>query len=218
MAIGTLEGKIHYEEYFCFNNSALYTPPDLVNTNTKFFWKLGMENVKRFFDIILKKNLPPLSLKLSKEVMFKRNLLFENVKSSQQIINEDFKMLDDSRDLLEKIKKNKALIDQNGAFKDIRKVKKQKTTKLNDVYQCCKNCRVTCCQICKWPPNELYSKCTYFNGGRGCPKCPGKCPREDHIRTTEYIEYYFEDEEVIIDVKNRLMKRGKKDYLIVICF
>ena len=83
MAIGTLEGKIHYEEYFCFNNSALYTPPDLVNTNTKFFWKLGMENVKRFFDIILKKNLPPLSLKLSKEVMFKRNLLFENVKSSQ---------------------------------------------------------------------------------------------------------------------------------------
>ena len=83
MAIGTLEGKIHYEEYFCFNNSALYTPPDLVNTNTKFFWKLGMENVKRFFDIILKKNLPPLSLKLSKEVMFKRNWLFENVKSSQ---------------------------------------------------------------------------------------------------------------------------------------
>ncbi len=55
LALGTLEGKIHYEEYFCFNNSALYTPPDLGNSNTKFFWKLGMDNVKRFFDIILKK-------------------------------------------------------------------------------------------------------------------------------------------------------------------
>ena len=55
LALGTLEGKIHYEEYFCFNNSALYTPPDLGNYNTKFFWKISMDNVKRFFDIILKK-------------------------------------------------------------------------------------------------------------------------------------------------------------------
>jgi len=90
--------------------------------------------------------------------MFKRNWLFENVKNSQQVINEDFKMLDDSRELLEKIKKNKALIDQNGSSKN--------------TYQFCGNCKVMCWQICKWPANEPYSQCSYFSGGCVCPKCP----------------------------------------------
>lgn len=210
LAIGTLEGKIHYEEYFCFNNSALYTPTDFANSNTKFFWKLGMENVKRFFDIILKKNLPPLSLKLSKEVMFKRSWLFENVKSSQKIINQGFKMLDDSRELLEKIKKNKALIDQNGSFKTKITVKNPRTVKLNNTYQFCSNCKVMCCQICTWPPNETYSRCSYFNGGRGCPKCPGKCCREAHVRTNEYIVYDEEEKEVIIDAKKQAYEEGQK--------
>ena len=210
LAIGTLEGKIHYEEYFCFNNSALYTPTDFANSNTKFFWKLGMDNVKRFFDIILKKNLPPLSLKLSKEVMFKRSWLFENVKSSQKIINEGFKMLDDSRELLEKIKKNKALIDQNGSFKTKTIVKKPRTVKLDNTYQFCSNCKVMCCQICTWPPNETYSRCSYFNGGRGCPKCPGKCCREAHVRAKEYIVYDEEEKEVIIDAKKQAYEEGQK--------
>ena len=196
LVLGTLEVKIHYEEYFCFNNSALYIPPDLGNSNTKFFWKLGMENVKRFFDIILQKNLPPLSLKLSKEVMFKRNWLFENVKNSQQIINEDFKMLDDSRELLEKIKKNKALIDQNGSSK-----KK---------HQFCGNCKVMCCRICKWPANEPYSQCSYFSGGSGCPKFPGKCDRYAHVRANEYVVYDEEEKEVIIDAKKQVYEEGKK--------
>ena len=72
LAIGALEGKLHYEQYFCFNNSALYTPPELTTSQTKFFWKLGMDNVRKFFDIILEKNYPPLSLKLIKQVMSKR--------------------------------------------------------------------------------------------------------------------------------------------------
>ena len=38
-----------------------------------------MSSVKRFFDSILEKNLLPLSLSMSKEVMIKRNWLFANV-------------------------------------------------------------------------------------------------------------------------------------------
>ena len=76
--------------------------------------------------------------------MFKRNWLFENVKNSQQVINEDFKMLDDSRELLEKIKKNKALIDQNSSFKFKQIVKNPRIVKLNNTYQFCGNCKVMC--------------------------------------------------------------------------
>ena len=47
LCIGALKDKLHYEEYFCFNNSALYIPAEGSNSNnnTKFFWKLGIENV-----------------------------------------------------------------------------------------------------------------------------------------------------------------------------
>ena len=58
--------------------------------------------------------------------MSKRNWLFINVQNSQKRVNEGFKMLDESRELLEKIKKNKDLIDQNGSFKTIQKVKKSR--------------------------------------------------------------------------------------------
>ena len=108
MALKAIENQLHYEQYFCFNNSALYTPSESSqNSNTKFFWDLGMQNVKRFFDIILKNDLPPLSLTLTKQVMSKRNWLFINVQNSQKRVNDGFKMLDDSRELLEKIKKTK---------------------------------------------------------------------------------------------------------------
>ena len=83
LAVDTVKKHLHYEQYFCFNNSALYTPSEIAKnnkTNTKFFWKLGIENVKKFFDIILKNDLPPLSLKLSKQVIVKRNWLFDSVK------------------------------------------------------------------------------------------------------------------------------------------
>jgi len=30
--------------------------------------------------------------------------------------------------------------------------------------------------------------CTYFNGGKNCPVCPKKCPREAHVRASGKIE------------------------------
>ena len=166
LAVDTVKKHLHYEQYFCFNNSALYTPSEIAKnnkTNTKFFWKLGIENVKKFFDIILKNDLPPLSLKLSKQVIVKRNWLFDSVKQSQEIVNDGFKMLDESSELLEKIKKNKKLIDQNSSFKVRKTVQHPKTIHLDKTYQFCDNCKVMCCQVCEWPPNDTYSMCTYFN-------------------------------------------------------
>lgn len=219
LAIQTVENHLHYEEYFCFNNSALYTPCEVAKnnkTNTKFFWKLGMENVKKFFDIILKKDLPPLSLKLTKQVMSKRNWLYENAKSSQDRVNEGFKMLDQSSELLEKIKKNKKLIDQNGSFKVKQKVKVPRKVTLDKTYQFCDNCKVMCCQYCEWPPNATYSMCTYFeptschyNKG-GCPRCPGHCDKYAHVRAKEYFVYDEKEEEVILDAKKQAYEEGKK--------
>ena len=65
LVIKTLEEKFPYENYFCFNNSALYVPSSNAGPNTKTFWRLCISSVKKFFDVILEKNLPPLSLKIN---------------------------------------------------------------------------------------------------------------------------------------------------------
>ncbi len=55
-----------------------------------------MSSVKKFFDIILAKNLLPLSLTMSKEIMIKSNWLFTSVQSSRQRINDTFDLLEES--------------------------------------------------------------------------------------------------------------------------
>jgi len=215
LAVKTLENKIHFEEYFCFNNSALYVPKELATPNTKFFWNLGLDNVKRFFEFIIQKNLPPLSLTLSQQVLLNREWLFANVESSQKRVNEGFKMLEKSRDLLEAIKKNKELIDKNENFKYITTEKIPETIYLNDTYQFCSICNQMCCQCCKWPQNQPYSMCTYFkdNGvyseSKGCPCCPGHCRRRSHVRANSYIVYKEIKKEEICEVKKKNFNEGK---------
>ena len=218
LALKAIENQLHYEQYFCFNNSALYTPSESSqNSNTKFFWDLGMQNVKRFFDIILKNDLPPLSLTLTKQVMSKRNWLFINIQNSQKRVNDGFKMLDDSRELLEKIKKNKELIDKNGKFTTKQKIKIPRKVELDKTYQFCSNCKVMCCQVCEWPPNAEYSMCSYFKPdscyykGGGCPCCPGNCNRYAHVRAKDYIVYDEKEEDVVIDAKKQAYEEGQKN-------
>ena len=214
LAIETLEGKFPYENYFCFNNSALYEPPELANSNTKFFWKLGMDNVKKFFDMILKNDYPPLSLKLTKQVLSKRNLLFDSAINLQKRVNQRFKMFHESRVLLENIKKNKDLIEENRLFKTKLMLKVPRTVKLNDAYQYCINCNQMCCQDCKWPDNEPYSMCSFFDPNssnyhpEGCPKCPGHCDRYSHVKTKQYIVY--DEKEIIINAKKEAFEEGQK--------
>lgn len=68
----------------------------------------------------------------------------------------------------------------------------------------CSRCCVPCCQVCPWPDDSPYSQCSYFNGGRTCPRCPGKCPREAHIKKYYIDVRYKEKETVIIEEKKRI--------------
>lgn len=211
-----LEDVIYFNDYFCFNNSALYIPSDKGTSNTKYFWKLGMSSIKRFFDTILEKNLLPLSLSMSKEVMIKRNWLFTSVQSSRKRINETFDLLEESNNLLQSIKKNQKLLDENGSFEQEREVTKYRRKYISPPTQMCARCGVLCCQCCKWPPGAKYSACSYFDPsschykGGGCPICPQNCPRESHV-ICEYEEIpYKERIKEVITIKKNLFDEGTK--------
>ena len=61
-------------------------------------------------------------------------------------------------------------LDENGSFTYEDYEEKSKEIPLPTPYQWCNNCGCLCCQICAWPEGAVFSQCTYFNGGRGCPK------------------------------------------------
>ena len=48
--------------------------------------------------------------------MIKRNWLFASVQNSRQRINDTFDLLEESNNLLNLIKKNQKLLDENGSF------------------------------------------------------------------------------------------------------
>ena len=151
LSLDTLKGKFQYQDYFCFNNSALYVPSSNAGPNTKIFWRLCISSVKKFFDVILEKNLPPLSLTLTKQVMEYREWLYASVHSSEDRINEGFRLLEKSNNLLETIKKNKKQLDENGSFTYEDYEEKSKEIPLPTSYQWCNNCGCLCCQIYAWP-------------------------------------------------------------------
>ena len=83
------------------------------------------------------------------------------------------------------------------------KVLRFKETKTNYPYNYCRNCSEYCCQVCRTFDENGISLCTYFNGGRNCPKCKGKCPRDCHIRTDYFIEKYYVQEKKVDEAKKR---------------
>ena len=216
-AVSVLKDVIYFNEYFCFNNSGLYIPSDKGNATLKFYWKLAMLSVKLFFDSILAKDLLPLSLTMSKEVMTKRNWLFKSVQSSRERINATFDLLEESNDLLQLIKKNQKLLDENGEFEQYIEKTVYYKKYLSSPTQMCARCGVLCCQYCKWPSGAKYSNCSYFDPssshykGGGCPICPQHCPRESHVKC-EYEEIPRKEKvKEVISVKKEAYEKGIKE-------
>mmetsp|Transcript_23107 Transcript_23107/g.56078 ORF Transcript_23107/g.56078 Transcript_23107/m.56078 type:complete len:769 (-) Transcript_23107:207-2513(-) len=187
VAVRTLKPHLTFKKYFTFNNSALYTPSQQANTLTKMYWKMGNESVAAFLSYVVRRNAPPLNLRLSRKVLEQREYLYASISTTQLRIVESFQTLESSRRTMEQIKTSKIRIDANADFTYENEMEKFERKPLGGVYQACRKCQITCCQSCVWPSYAVESQCTYFSGGRGCPRCPGKCPKSDHVRTKELI-------------------------------
>ena len=138
-----------------------------------------------------------------------REWLYASVHSSKERINEGFKLLEKSNNLLEAIKKNKKQLDENGSFTYEDYEENTTEIPLSKPYQWCNNCGVLCCQICEWPEGAVFFQCTYFNGDRGCPKCRG-CPREAHRLATHTLHTEKVKVTKIFKAKKELFEEGKK--------
>ena len=205
-----LKNHFIYEDYFCFNNSALYIPSKNAEQNTKFFWEFGIYNIKKLLAYILEKNSPPLSLKMSRQVLEIREYLSTNAQNSENRIKEAYRLLEGSNKLLQLIKKYEKQIKEYANFTYEIEEERTREVPLPKPYQYCDNCRCLCCQECEWPEGKIYSQCKYFEGGKRCPICPGKCKREAHLKADKIKEKYKVKVTRIYEAKKELFEQGKK--------
>ena len=208
--ISVLKNHFIYEDYFCFNNSALYIPSRNADIISKFFWKLGMSNEKRFLDTILEKNLLPLSLRMSIQVLEIREILFINAQNSEIIIKEAYRLLEESHNLLQVIKKYEKQKKETANFTYEIEEERTREVPLPKPYQYCSNCLCLCCQECEWPEGKIFSQCKYFEGGKGCPICPGNCKREAHLKADKIKEKYVVKETRVYEAKKKLFEQSQK--------
>jgi len=212
--LSVLENKLHWEEVFTFNNSALYTPAGTTwskKNNTKFFWDMAMKSVTEFLDFASGEARPPLSLTNSREVMETRAHIQVSINTAQSKINEMLGRLETLNTTMDLIDRNREMINRIGKVTIMVPETYFERSPLDHTYQMCERCQVTCCQICKWPANEPLSVCTYFNGNSNCPCCPGKCPKNTHIRSRELIEKKTRQVERVLEEKAREKKEGEEN-------
>jgi len=201
------------DQYFTFNNSALYTPKRVGNASTKMFWDLCMNSVKNFLEFVKEENSLPLSLTQSKEVIQTRDYLKASIQTTRKHIKSCMDGLEYLHRVLEDIANNEEKINLNGEYQlPPQTVKKWRWVKRSDAKptQYCNTCQQPCCQVCAWPMGFDESQCTYFNGGRNCPSCPKKCPKSHHRRWVE-VDYQEEYEETVQEVnvqKQNLFEEG----------
>lgn len=203
------------DQYFTFNNSALYTPKRLGNPSTLMFWNMCMTSVKNFIKFVKDEAKPPMSLCQAKEVILTRDYLKASMATTRNHIKSCMDGLEYLHRVLDDIAKNEDKINMNGTYTlPPQMVTKLRWVKRDDAKptQFCKTCQVPCCQVCAWPLGFDESQCTYFNSDPACPKCPGKCPKSAHKRWEE-VDYQekYEVEEKGVDIhKKNLFEQGKQ--------
>lgn len=180
---------IKWQEYFKFNNSALYV--DQSTPLAEFFWDLGNNSIDKFLQFVTATSILPMSCTLTQEVLQTRQVMQLRADDAAKRINRGIAKAEYLHRLLQDMKQHEGDMNSNKdyTFTDHVVVLKQVPLEPGDTaYQWCTNCNQLCCQYCKWPEGVVQSPCTYFNGGNNCPVCKKKgeraCTRAQHSRQT----------------------------------
>ena len=116
---------------------------------------------------------------------------YNNIKEKYQNYKESLRnMINKKKEYIIKVKQFENFTYQvkNEYFRQI---------KVEKPYNYCLRCHTYCCQVCQTFDENGISLCTYFNGGRNCPRCPGKCPRCYHVKYFYWVEKYFVTENIV---------------------
>ena len=198
--------EVPYGSIFKFNNSALFAEPT-TNELNRLFWDLGMESFSTFFSEF--RRVEPVSIQLTKEVLMERQRLEVLLQGLQDNIATG---LDKVNELCEEEKvfmENKEEMKLNENFTYEVKVNRRLAVKLPSNCKAlnCRNCFITCHNLCDREENEMYN-CLVMNecgsSIASCNICPSRCLWKDHtIQGSRYKSFKGTEKRTVKELKVR---------------
>ena len=186
------EAKVCYQDYFKFNNSALFAK----NTNArkgnfdKSFWEMGCESFENFFEKFVTSE--SVSLQLTNEVLKEREHLEALIEGLNPKIKQGLGSIETMRQEKLFLQQHEAQIEQNKEFQFYVPVVKAEEIPLIGTGKhttTCLNCNNTCHEDCKIAENEEKAKCVAMDEKGNCQVCSGKCPWKKHKNVPYLIKY-----------------------------
>jgi len=169
-----------YQNYFLFNNSALFASKSGVkNKFSQIYWEMGEESFKDFFDYLGK--VTTKSLKLTAEVLKERDHLQTCMAGLQPQVQKGLMQLANIQEEENILKSYEADIKANRNFSYEVKEIHSKQVKLEPAKYVtnCLFCNRTCHFPCYIPIDEEKYKCWAMKDGR-CRICPNQCSWVKH--------------------------------------
>ena len=190
--------KFNNSSFFCSNRvSEGEESNDEDGDFDQFFWRMGIENFERFFDVLATMNTK--SLLLTKKVLEERKQLEVTVDGLQPLIKIGLTKMEMMRKTEIVITNSQAQIeaDENVEFEvEVTKAKQINIPKGKYLTNCNK-CHVTCHNPCVIPNDDGKVECAAMNRTmpiaiRTCNVCPKKCIWTMHVNQSFRWEYVKE--------------------------
>ena len=187
--------------YYKFNNSFIFES-DRKCEFTNSFFKLCMKSFEEFTQRLVK--LPKKSLNQTKKVLEERNKLEKSSELLFVKLKELLNKMDYTKDLIQKIQKLKNVINDSKNYYVVTKIPKPRRvpTLPGHLSVHCLNCNSICLKNCRISNDGDKNKCECFKNDF-CTICRLKCHWREHKCLPYFIEFYNEEETIILEELKR---------------
>ena len=205
---GISETQIPYQEFFKFNNKAIFDDNSSEDELAKMFWKMGMKSFENFFNF--------LSGSLSKSLMQTQSV-FEERELTETRIESLLSEIERGEDKLEQLKKEIKVVQEHKSdaeqYKDFtytvveERIVKHDTPP-NSYVLSCANCDYTCLNPSPISDDgDIYHSLVMDRQGSltaKCTICPNNCSWHNH----KSRDFYFTTEKIEVIKTNEHLERN----------
>ncbi|OWA54888.1 hypothetical protein BV898_19280 [Hypsibius exemplaris] len=201
-------GRDFADNWFVFNNSALFQEREEGNVMQTFFWSMGESSVNRFLEKV--RSIPPISTALSVEVMKERRSLQAIIDGLRQRIREGLEKMHGIKEMQAVVERHKADVNNNKNFTVTRSVPHTIKIPLIGVHVThCLTCNHSCHVNCTIPLASKKNLCCAMDDKDNCKVCPKKCSWFQHANVDHKTEVQQVQETITIE-------KMKKEYGIAV--
>ncbi|CAB4014712.1 uncharacterized protein LOC110055875 isoform X2 [Paramuricea clavata] len=175
------------ENFFKFNNSALFVDNAKHNNFGQMFWSMGITSFEKFLNSL--NEMESKSLVLTKEVMQERAQLEVRLSGLQEKINCGINTLSRLQQQQSIFSQHAVEINANKNFKYTveDEIRVQVPLETGRYVTNCTTCNYTCHYPCGIPRSEDKARCSAMTNGR-CDECPNRCASSRHINDAYRME------------------------------